>query len=218
MPLRLLISLGLILTACKPAVEKVGAASDQQAKAVEALTKYGHKVYAKGAPLSDGDGHVASLYEGYRTEGEGIRAEDARLLSHISDLVEIRVLPVGGPPKEFWDNLGRVETLLDFAAHYGLEDHGLQGLAKFPNLRTLTIWGRSTHLGALPDLPKLRILHVEETMINADDIRRIEEACPQLEEFVCDDLDEEALEILKSIKRIKNVSAGDYETGETTGQ
>lgn len=207
------------MTACRPDSAQVESAFDQQEKAVEALNERGHHVRCiEDDSLSEANGHSASLNADRRTEGNGIGAEEARLLSQISDLVEIRVLPVGGPPKEFWDNLSRVETLLDFAAHYGLKDYGLQGLAKFPNLRTLTIWGRSTHLGALPDLPNLRLLHVEETMMNAEDIRRIEEACPRLEEFVCDDIDEDALEILKSIERIKNVSAGVYETGETTAQ
>ena len=78
---------------------------------------------------------------GHGRSEKPIDAEDARLLSLVSDLVEIRVLPTGGPPDEFWDALETIDSLRDFAPHYGLTHKGIRSLSKFPNLESLTVWG-----------------------------------------------------------------------------
>ena len=205
----------ILLVGCGSGEPVDGLQSSEAAAAIRMLNAHGHQVDVSDAGLTGAKGHVCLL----TGQAGGIRSEDAKLLSQVPDLVEIRVIPVGGPPVEFWNELSQIDSLRDFAAHYGLTEEGIRSLSKFPNLRTLTIWGRSTSLEQLPALPHLRLLHIEETQVKLKDIRQVKESCPALKEFLCDnDLEPEALELLRTIPTLKNISAGGFHIGKITGQ
>ena len=204
---------GFFLVACD-SPEQINSPIAEAGVEIAAIKQFGHDI-SIGSGLSKTEGYVAVLTG--RTGG--IHKEDAILLSQVPNLTEIRVLPRGGASEEFWTNLSEIKTLADFAAHYGLSETGIRSLSKFPNIQTLTIWGQSTRLSNLPRLPKLRLLHIEESKLSVDDIRQIKTSCPALEEFHCDfDLEPHALELLRSIPTLKSISAGDYEIGRITAQ
>lgn len=184
-------------------------------EAISALNERGHRVsQGTGRGQSGVDGIFCALGS---DRSEEMEAEDARLLSKVANLVEIRVLPNGGPPDKFWDALDVIESLRDFALHYGLTEKGVHSLSKFPNLESFTVWGGSncdppTSLSHLPPMPKLRILHFEEAEITTDDFRHLKAMCPVLEEFEYDyELLPEDIKILLSIPSLKTINVEGFE-------
>ena len=91
------------------------------AEAIQNLNALGHRVYnGSGAGESGVVGVVCFLVE------DNMGAEEARLVSRIENLVEIRAIPNGGPEDAFWDHLESIDSLRDFAVHYGLNRRGVR--------------------------------------------------------------------------------------------
>lgn len=139
--------------------------------------------------------------------------EDALAARKLPELSEIRTLPVGGASVEFLSHLGSISTIKEFGAHNGMSKEAVAHLSQFPNIETLTFWGRSTPLTTLPALLKLRVLYCEETELGLDDIEAVSR-CRNLEEFRCDcDLTPESIQLLKEMPKLERIYSGNFKTG-----
>lgn len=181
-----IVVLSALLTGCSDPVRNLQAA--------------GHEIHHEGEAL------ILSLM------GPGNR-EEAIAARGLPRLKEIRTLGTGGASVEFLLHLGDLPDVKQFGVHYGMTPEAIERLDQFPNLEILTFWGRPSHLLTLPLLPKLRVLHCEETELTLEDIHAIAR-CRNLEEFHCDgELSSEALGILKEMPQLARISSENYTAG-----